>query len=160
MYACTGIVEEKVSWREEDNLFLFFFCSLQEKHIYVYGHCTITGAPQWEKYETVSISEQLASHVAHKEDIMIMCFVRNQNTFGDCTQAALLDKLTAGFSLQVDGNKERVIVPVEMRIGTYEDALSWNKWNNSGDDLLKSSDAYHQGIARDEVGLFFSVLDA
>ncbi len=54
-------------------------------------------------------------------------------------------------SAQVEGNKERVIVPVELRIGKYQDALAWNEWNASGTGLLKSSDIYHQGIARDEV---------
>mmetsp|Transcript_28144 Transcript_28144/g.70922 ORF Transcript_28144/g.70922 Transcript_28144/m.70922 type:complete len:238 (+) Transcript_28144:44-757(+) len=73
---------------------------LEERHNYVYGHCTITGAPHWEKYETIG------------------------------------------------GIQERVIVPVELRIGKYEDALDWNAGN--GTNLLKSSDIYHQGIARDQ----------
>ena len=39
------------------------------------------------------------------------------------------------------GIKERVVVPVEVRIGTIEGALDWD-----GLDPLNSVDAYHQGI--------------
>jgi hypothetical protein len=44
----------------------------------------------------------------------------------------------------VYGIKERVVVPVEVRIGTIEGALEWD-----GVDPLNSTDVYHQGIGRD-----------
>jgi len=45
----------------------------------------------------------------------------------------------------VYGIKERVVVPVEVRIGTIEGALDWD-----GVDPLNSTDVYHQGIGRDK----------
>jgi len=44
----------------------------------------------------------------------------------------------------VYGIKERVVVPVEVRIGTIEGALEWD-----GVDPLNSTDVYHRGIGRD-----------
>ena len=45
----------------------------------------------------------------------------------------------------VYGIKERVVVPVEVHIGTIEGALDWD-----GVDPLNSTDVYHQGIGRDK----------
>jgi hypothetical protein len=45
----------------------------------------------------------------------------------------------------INGIKERVVVPVEVRIGTIEGALDWDS-----SDVLDSKDAYHQGIGRDK----------
>ena len=46
----------------------------------------------------------------------------------------------------VYGIKERVVVPVEVRIGTIAGALDWN---GGAADVLHSKDVYHQGIGRD-----------
>ena len=45
----------------------------------------------------------------------------------------------------VYGIMERVVVPVEVRIGTIEGALDWD-----GVNPLNSKDVYHQGIGRDK----------
>ena len=49
-----------------------------------------------------------------------------------------------------DGIMERVVVPVEVRIGSIEDAM---KWDSNGTDVMRSLDTYHQAIARDTVRL-------
>ena len=46
------------------------------------------------------------------------------------------------------GTSERVVVPVEVRIGGFKDALNWDA---NGTDIYKARDVYHQAIARDEV---------
>mmetsp|Transcript_44078 Transcript_44078/g.139077 ORF Transcript_44078/g.139077 Transcript_44078/m.139077 type:complete len:232 (+) Transcript_44078:121-816(+) len=47
----------------------------------------------------------------------------------------------------IDGIKERVVVPVEVRVGSIQGALDWNAKNAS---VLRSQDIYRQGISRDE----------
>jgi len=71
----------------------------EEHHNYVYGHCTVTGRPHWEKYDTLG------------------------------------------------GISERVVMPVELRIGDWENAMNFAAKKNK--DILESIDVYHQGIARD-----------
>lgn len=44
------------------------------------------------------------------------------------------------------GTSERVVVPVEVRIGGFKDALNWDA---NGTDIYKARDVYHQAIARD-----------
>mmetsp|Transcript_78096 Transcript_78096/g.126644 ORF Transcript_78096/g.126644 Transcript_78096/m.126644 type:complete len:239 (+) Transcript_78096:232-948(+) len=78
-------------------VFFHVLPELDQRHNYLYAHCTVTGDGHWEKYETVY------------------------------------------------GIKERVVVPVEVRIGTIEGALDWD-----GVDPLNSTDVYHQGIGRDK----------
>jgi len=80
-------------------LFWHVFPLIENRHNFVYAHCTVTGNGRWEKYETI------------------------------------------------EGIKERVAVPVEVRIGPINSAMSWTE---QGADVLKSSDIYHQGLARDE----------
>jgi hypothetical protein len=46
------------------------------------------------------------------------------------------------------GTSERVVVPVEIRIGGYKNLLNWDA---NGTNIYKARDVYHQAIARDAV---------
>ena len=48
----------------------------------------------------------------------------------------------------VSGIKERVIVPVELRLGSIEGAMDWKKKS-----VLGAKDPYYQALGRDEVRL-------